>query len=164
MKGITSIYLIPYPSALTPRSMPANIFSPDEEQQVINAIRQAEKATSGEIRVHIEANCTSADPVARAVDVFARLGMHQTKEQNGVLFYLAHADRKFAVVGDKGIDGKVPADFWDTIKELLRGHFAKGDYAMGLSRGIERAGEQLKQYFPYASDDTNELADDISFD
>lgn len=144
--------------------MPTNIFSSDEEQHIIAAIRQAEKATSGEIRVHIEANCTSDDPVARAIDVFARLGMHQTKEQNGVLFYLAHADRKFAVVGDKGIDAKVPAGFWDTTKELLRSHFAKGDYATGLSRGIERAGEQLKQYFPYASDDTNELADDISFD
>ncbi len=144
--------------------MPINIFSSDEEQHVIEAIRQAEKATSGEIRVHIEAHCASADPVARAIDVFARLGMHQTKEQNGVLFYLAHADRKFAVVGDKGIDAKVPADFWDTIKVLLRSHFSRGEYATGLSQGIQRAGQQLKQYFPHASDDTNELADDISFD
>lgn len=144
--------------------MPTNIFTPDEEQRVIEAIRRAEKATSGEIRVHIETHCANVDPVARAVDVFARLGMHQTKEQNGVLFYLAHADRKFAVIGDKGIDAKVPADFWDTVKELLRSHFSGGNYAMGLSQGIERAGEQLKQYFPYASDDTNELADDISFD
>lgn len=144
--------------------MQTNIFSPDEQQRIIDAIRQAEKATSGEIRVHIEPHCTTNDPVQRAIDVFARLGMHQTKEQNGVLFYLAHTDRKFAVVGDKGIDAKVPADFWETTKDLLRHHFAAGEYAVGLSRGIQRAGEQLKHYFPYTSDDTNELADDISFD
>ncbi|WP_020607161.1 TPM domain-containing protein [Spirosoma spitsbergense] len=141
-----------------------NPFTADEQQRIVASIRQAEKATSGEIRVHVEAHCTTDDPVQRAIDVFAHLGMHQTKDQNGVLFYLAHADRKFAVVGDKGIDAKVPADFWESTKNLLRSHFAKGAYADGLSRGIEQAGQQLKQYFPYASDDTNELADDISFD
>lgn len=141
-----------------------NPFTPDEQQRIIDAIRQAEKATSGEIRVHVEPHCVSADPVQRAIEVFARLGMHQTKAQNGVLFYLAHVDRKFAVVGDQGIDVKVPADFWETTKDLLRTHFAAGEYATGLSQGIRRAGEQLKQYFPYASDDSNELADDISFD
>ena len=144
--------------------MPTNIFTPDEQQRIVDAIRQAEKATSGEIRVHVEPNCPNTDPVERAIEVFARLGMHQTKEQNGVLFYLAHDDRKFAVVGDKGIDAKVPSDFWETTKDLLRSHFAAGEYAKGLSHGIRRAGEQLKHYFPYASDDTNELADDISFD
>lgn len=141
-----------------------NPFTADEQQRIVASIRQAEKATSGEIRVHVEAHCAEADPVQRAIDVFAHLGMHQTKDQNGVLFYLAHADRKFAVVGDKGIDAKVPADFWETTKNLLRSHFAKGAYADGLSQGIEQAGRQLKQYFPYASNDTNELADDISFD
>ncbi|MFD2571456.1 TPM domain-containing protein [Spirosoma soli] len=141
-----------------------NPFTSDEQQRIVNAIRQAEKATSGEIRVHVEPHCANNDPVQRAIEVFARLGMHQTKDQNGVLFYLAHVDRKFAVVGDKGIDAKVPADFWESTKELLRTHFAAGNYVEGLSQGIERAGQQLKHYFPYAKDDTNELADDISFD
>ncbi|GAB2573658.1 TPM domain-containing protein [Spirosoma areae] len=144
--------------------MQTNPFTPNEQQRIVEAIRQAEKATSGEIRVHVEPHCANADPVERAIDVFARLGMHQTQEQNGVLFYLAHADRKFAVIGDKGIDAKVPANFWESTKDLLRSHFKDGQYAEGLSRGIERAGEQLKQYFPYASEDKNELADDISFD
>ena len=139
-------------------------FTSSEQQRIVEAIRLAEKATSGEIRVHVEAHCAQPDPVQRAIEVFAQLGMHQTKDQNGVLFYLAYDDRKFAVVGDKGIDMKVPADFWESIKDLLRKHFRQGAFAEGLSRGIERAGEQLKQYFPYASDDTNELADDISFD
>ncbi|RIV18776.1 TPM domain-containing protein [Fibrisoma montanum] len=144
--------------------MQANPFSAEQQQRIIEAIRQAEKATSGEIRVHVEPQCPSPDPVQRAIEVFARLGMHQTKEQNGVLFYLAHADRKFAVIGDTGINAKVPADFWESTKGILRSHFATGDYTEGLCRGIERAGQQLKQFFPYASDDTNELADDISFD
>jgi uncharacterized membrane protein len=144
--------------------MQTNPFTPDEQKRIVEAIRQAEKATSGEIRVHVEPHCANADPVQRAIEVFAHLGMHQTKEQNGVLFYLAHADRKFAVLGDKGIDAKVPDNFWESTKDLLRSYFAAGNYAEGLSQGIERAGQQLKQYFPYASDDTNELADDISFD
>lgn len=139
-------------------------FTPNDQQRIIEAIRQAEKATSGEVRVHVEAHCVNPDPVQRAIEVFAQLGMHQTKDKNGVLFYLAYDDRKFAVVGDKGIDAKVPADFWESTKDLLRTHFRQGAFAEGLSRGIERAGEQLKHYFPYASDDTNELADDISFD
>ena len=141
-----------------------NPFTPDQQKRIVEAIRQAEKATSGEIRVHVEPHCGNPDPVQRAIEVFAHLGMHQTKEQNGVLFYLAYTDRKFAILGDKGIDAKVPDDFWESTKSLLRSHFAAGNYAEGLSLGIGRAGQQLKQYFPYASDDTNELADDISFD
>ncbi|QIP12055.1 TPM domain-containing protein [Spirosoma aureum] len=145
--------------------MQTNPFTPEDQQRIVNAIREAEKATSGEIRVHVEPHCATADPVQRAIAVFAQLGMHQTKEQNGVLFYLAHADRKFAVVGDKGINDKVPADFWESTKDLIRSHFASGHYVEGLSRGIEKAGQQLKQYFPYDGEtDTNELADEISFD
>ncbi|ADB41813.1 TPM domain-containing protein [Spirosoma linguale] len=144
--------------------MQNNPFTQDEQQRIVEAIRQAEKATSGEIRVHVEPHCAHADPIQRAIEVFAQLGMHQTKEQNGVLFYLAYTDRKFAILGDKGIDAKVPDNFWESTKELLRSYFKSSQYAEGLSLGIERAGQQLKQYFPYASDDVNELADDISFD
>ncbi|MBO0951597.1 TPM domain-containing protein [Fibrella forsythiae] len=139
------------------------ILTPDQQQQVIAAIRQAERETSGEIRVHIEASCPDGDPIKRAIDVFGHLGMHQTKEQNGVLFYLAHDDRKFAILGDSGIDAKVPADFWASTKELMRRYFAVNDYTTGLSQGIERAGQHLKAFFPRASDDINELPDDISF-
>ncbi len=139
------------------------ILTPEQQQQVIAAIRQAEGHTSGEIRVHIEATCPEGDPMKRAIEVFRHLGMHQTKEQNGVLFYLAHDDRKFAVLGDKGIDAKVPGDFWESTRNLMRQHFASNDYATGLSQGIERAGQHLKAFFPRATDDTNELSDDISF-
>jgi uncharacterized membrane protein len=137
--------------------------TPDQQAQLMAAIRQAELETSGEIRVHLEEQCPGADPVARAVAVFRHLGMHQTKERNGVLFYVAYGDRKFAVVGDAGIDAKVPTGFWDSTKDLMRQHFAANDLVLGLSEGIERAGQQLKQYFPRATDDVNELPDDISF-
>ncbi|AQG81814.1 TPM domain-containing protein [Spirosoma montaniterrae] len=139
-------------------------FTPEEQQRIVEAIRQAEKATSGEIRVHVEPHCAGNDPVARAIDVFAQLGMHQTKQQNGVLFYLAYADRKFAVIGDKGINAVVPVGFWEETKDLLRNHFAVGDFVGGLRQGVVQAGRQLTQYFPYdGSTDTNELPDDISF-
>jgi uncharacterized membrane protein len=137
--------------------------TPDQQAQLMAAIRQAELETSGEIRVHLEERCPDTDPVVRAVAVFQHLGMHQTKEQNGVLFYVAYGDRKFAVVGDAGIDANVPTGFWDSTKDLMRQHLAANDLVLGLSAGIERAGAQLKQYFPRATDDTNELPDDISF-
>lgn len=140
-----------------------NLFTAEQQQQVIAAIREAEQATSGEIRIHIEKNCTLDNPVDRAIEVFGNLGMHQTAEQNGVLFYLATEDRKFAVIGDKGINERVPPDFWVSTKELLRAHFAVGNYTEGLCQGVKEAGRQLKQFFPRAHDDTNELSDEISF-
>ncbi|GAA4468778.1 TPM domain-containing protein [Nibrella saemangeumensis] len=140
-----------------------NLFTAEQQQRIIAVIREAELATSGEIRVHIEKKCTEENPVKRAIEVFGNLGMHQTAEQNGVLFYLATEDRKFAIIGDKGINERVPAGFWDSTRELLRMHFAAGDYAEGLCRGIDEAGRQLKQFFPRAHDDSNELSDEISF-
>jgi len=140
------------------------MFNTAEQQRIVDAIQAAEKATSGEIRVHVEPHCAGADPVARAVEVFANLGMHQTKQQNGVLFYLAFIDRKFAVVGDKGIDAVVPKGFWEDTKDIMRTQFATGNYVGGLQQGIAQAGRHLKQYFPYdGPSDTNELPDDISF-
>lgn len=148
---------------LTPIAM-TNPFSAAEQERIISAIRLAEQNTSGEIRVHVEPHCPLPDPVQRAIEVFASLGMQETKQQNGVLFYLAYTDRKFAVLGDRGINNRVPADFWESTKALMRPFFARQHYADGLSQGIERAGEQLKQYFPYdGATDINELPDDISF-
>ncbi|MHA4736670.1 TPM domain-containing protein [Dyadobacter sp. MSC1_007] len=140
------------------------VFFNDEEQQyIIEAIQEAEKQTSGEVKVHIEKKCPNEDVMERAKEVFLALHLHETAESNGVLFYLAYEDRKFAVLGDKGIDEKVTADFWNSTKELLRSHFAKGEYKEGLSRGIREAGIQLKKHFPFQSGDINELPDDISF-
>ena len=89
--------------------------------------------------------------------------MNKTELRNGVLFYLAVKSRKFAILGDSGINAKVPEDFWDKIKEDMAAHFKKGEFTEGLVKGIEEAGKSLKAYFPYKSDDVNELSDDISF-
>lgn len=140
-----------------------NFFSEEEKKQITNAIASAELNTSGEIRLHVEGRC-KIDVLDRAAYVFGKLNMHETVQRNGVLFYLAVYDRKFAILGDAGINKLVPANFWDEIKETMLTFFKEGRFADGLSKGILMAGEQLKVNFPYQSDDVNELSDDISFE
>ncbi len=139
------------------------LFGKEEEHRIVATIQKAEQQTSGEIKVHIEAHCPDADVMERAKVVFGELGLHNTKDRNGVLFYLADQDRKFAVLGDKGIYDKVPADFWESTKEKLRVRFKNNEFTEGLCEGVEEAGWQLKKYFPYQTDDSNELPDDVSF-
>lgn len=142
--------------------MPTNdFFTPHEEQEVVNAIAAAEKNTSGEIRVHIE-NHSEKPPLERAQEVFAFLDMHKTQARNGVLFYVAVQDRSFAIIGDEGIDKAVEGDFWDYTKDVVIGHFKEGRFARGLTEGILRAGDRLKQYFPYSENDRDELPNEIS--
>ena len=103
------------------------------------------------------------DVLDRAAWLFKKLGMDKTAERNGVLFYLAVNDRKFAIIGDAGINSKVLVGFWDEISELLGKNFREGKFTEGLSEGIIMAGNQLKKYFPCYEDDVNELSDEISF-
>lgn len=135
--------------------------SREEEQEIINAIASAEKNTSGEIRVHIE-NHTEKPPLERAQEVFHVLGMDATQARNGVLFYVGVQDRAFAIIGDEGIDKAVEKDFWDCTKDTVIDHFRQGRFKDGLVAGILRAGERLKQYFPYAEGDKDELSNEIS--
>ncbi len=141
----------------------SSFFTHEQQEQIKEAIRQAEKDTSGEIRVHIETTC-NGDVLDRAAWIFGKLGMHKTEQRNGVLFYLAVRDRKFAVIGDAGINSKVPEGFWNSVQEALRKNFVRGLFTEGLSEGIILAGRQLRTHFPYRSDDVNELSDEISFD
>ena len=137
-------------------------FSQQERDQILAAIKEAELNTSGEIRVHIEKKCKK-DVMDRAAAVFASLGMHKTELRNGVLFYVAFEDHKFAILGDGGINAAVPDGFWDGIKEKMLSSFKENKYAEGIAVGIKMAGEQLKSHFPYKEGDVNELSDDISF-
>lgn len=141
----------------------SSFFSREQQSMILAAVGEAEKETSGEIRVHIETRCPD-DVLDRAAWIFKKLGMHKTAERNGVLFYLAVEDKKFAVIGDAGINAKVPAGFWDCVKELLKNEFVAGRFTEGLSEGIKLAGRQLKSHFPHKADDRNELSDEISFD
>ncbi|WP_207433598.1 TPM domain-containing protein [Sabulibacter ruber] len=144
--------------------MPRDTISDTDEAVILQAIQEAERNTSGEVRVHIEDTC-EGEVLDRATQVFAYLNMHKTKLRNGVLFYVAMKSHKFAVLGDAGINAVVPKDFWVEINKVVIADFKQSKYADGLSKGIKMAGEQLKSYFPYAGDhsDINELSDDISF-
>lgn len=137
-------------------------FTEEDQLKITNAIRVAETNTSGEIRVHIENHC-AGDVLDRAAYIFEKLEMHKTELRNGVLFYLAVEDRKFAILGDAGINKVVPEDFWESTKDVVVAKLKEGKYADGLADGIVKAGEQLKTHFPHQSDDVNELSDDISF-
>lgn len=139
-----------------------NYFTEENKLQIANAIQAAELNTSGEIRIHIEKFC-KGDVLDQAAYVFEKLEMHKTKLRNGVLFYLAIEDHKFAILGDAGINQKVSADFWEKTKEMVLSKFKEGNVAEGLASGIIMAGEQLKEHFPYQENDVNELSDDISF-
>lgn len=141
---------------------PSAYFTKEEKQEIKKAIETAELNTSGEVRVHIENRCKE-DELDRAAYWFAELKMQKTALRNGVLFYVALEDKKFAILGDVGINAKVPEGFWDKTKELMLGFFKDGKIAQGLSVGIIQAGLQLKEHFPYQSDDVNELSDEISF-
>ncbi len=139
------------------------LFSEAQKELILDAITQAEKHTSGEIRVHLEGKC-KVDPVQRAFRVFKKLGMEKTKLRNGVLFYVAVADKKLAIIGDKGIHELVPENFWQTVKDHMVNDFKQENFTDGLVKGILEAGQQLKVHFPYSKDDVNELTNDISFE
>lgn len=137
-------------------------FTEENKLHIINAIRVAETNTSGEIRVHIEKHC-KGEVLDRAAYIFEKLEMHKTNLRNGVLFYLAVEDRKFAILGDAGINKVVAEDFWEGTKDIVMVKLKGKLFADALSDGIIKAGEQLKQHFPYQDDDVNELSDEISF-
>ena len=146
---------------INPMSKVEEFLSKTEEQEIVAAICQSEKNTSGEIRVHLEKE-TSLEAIDRAIEVFNTLEMHKTKDANGVLIYVAVKSKKFAICGDTGINKVVPADFWESTKNIMSTHFRSGNFKQGLVDGVLKAGEQLQKYFPYQDDDTNELANEIS--
>lgn len=133
----------------------------EEEQEIVNAILEAEKNTSGEIRVHIEASA-KIDHFSRAQQVFHFLKMDNTKDENGVLLYVAVEDKKFVIYGDKGIDKAVPRGFWDDTKEIISTYFHNGNFKQGIIDGVLKAGKELEAHFPWNHNDTNELSDAIS--
>ena len=141
---------------------PSDFLSKDDKTLITNAIKSAEHNTSGEIRVHIENKCKT-DVLDRAAYLFGKLAMHKTEKRNGVLFYLAVNNKKFAILGDAGINKVTAENFWENIKETMLSYFKDEEFAKGLEKGIKMAGEQLKDHFPYRSDDINELPDEISF-
>ena len=135
--------------------------TPNDETEIVEAIRVAELNTSGEIRVHLEPHCKK-DSFDRAEEVFNKLEMHKTNNRNGVLIYVAVEDHSIVIMGDQGINEKVPDNFWESTINIIIEHFKNGKPKQGLVDGILKAGEQLKKYFPYQKDDIDELPNTIS--
>jgi uncharacterized membrane protein len=142
---------------------PSTFFTREQQEAIVRAIGEAEHATSGEIRVHIETSC-KADVLDEAAWLFRKVGMHKTADRNGVLIYLALKERKFAIIGDTGINSVVPLGFWDNIRDHMKQRFSENLFTEGLTEGIIMAGMQLKEHFPHTRDDVNEITDTISFD
>ena len=137
-------------------------FSKTQDKQIESAIKAAEENTSGEIRVHIENYC-KGEPLQSATKVFHKLKMHKTELRNGVLFYFAVKDKKFAVAGDEGIHKNVPEGFWDIVRDKMQEQFKQGKFTEGLCIGIEMTGNELKKFFPYSTSDKNELSNEVTF-
>lgn len=139
-----------------------NFLSKKDEEEIIEAIREAESNTSGEVRVHLEKTTGDMDIFDRAMEVFHMLKMDNTKHDNGVLIYVAVDDHNFVIYGDKGINDVVPDDFWESTKDAIVAKFKKGEFKQGLVDGILTAGQQLKKHFPYSDDTRDELSNEIS--
>lgn len=141
-----------------------HFFTRPQEEKIVESIRQAELCTSGEIRVHLHTSSCDKNPQEHAVETFYRLGMDKTALHNGVLIYLATEEKQFVIMGDEGINERVPDNFWDSTRDKMQKHFRQGDFVTGLCEGIAEAGSQLQEHFPYESDDENELPDEISYE
>ena len=137
------------------------LLSPADLEKVRDAVRRAEERTSGEIRVHLDDTIVD-DVLDHAAFVFEELGMHRTKDRNGVLIYVSVAERRAAVVGDAGINARLPAGYWNETLNVMLVQFKADRYAEGLCMGVQRLGEQLRVHFPREADDRNELSDDVS--
>ncbi|NCA84898.1 MAG: TPM domain-containing protein [Clostridia bacterium] len=144
------------------KPVPGKPISTADEAAIKAAIADAERASSGEIRVHIERVCPG-NVMDRAAFIFEKLDMHKTALRNGVLFYLATKDRQFAVIGDSGINAVVDKSYWKNLSAEIIDRFRAEGIAAGLIYGIDSTGEYLQKYFPFQKDDTNELSDEISF-
>lgn len=138
-------------------------FNPEEQQLIVSAIQNAERSTSGEVRVYVESRCSYMDALDRAIELFAQMGMQATEERNATLVYVAIKDHQLAVFGDEGIHRKVGPDYWNTeVIKMIR-DFNRDDYAKGIAGCVEDIGQALKQFFPFTDKDKNELSDDIEF-
>ncbi|MFM2225789.1 MAG: hypothetical protein RJA07_1991 [Bacteroidota bacterium] len=136
-------------------------FSKAEKETIRVAIEQAETNTSGEIRVYVENKCKPENVLDRAAECFYKLKMQNTELKNGVLIYIAIKDKKFAIIGDAGINKVVPLNFWDIEKQNMQSYFKSGKIIEGIAATVQQVGNQLQQFFPHQQDDKNELSDEM---
>ena len=139
-------------------------FTEEENERIIESIREAEKQTSGEIRIFVEHRCKYVDALDRAKEIFSNLQMEKTELRNAVLFYIAIKDKQLAIFADSGIHEATGPGYWkEAVKEILS-VFSKDDVVGGITTSIYKMGEALKTHFPYDKEvDKNELPDEIVF-
>ncbi|MDB5192813.1 MAG: hypothetical protein JWQ96_2376 [Segetibacter sp.] len=138
-------------------------FKPDQQRQMLEAIREAEKNTSGEIRLFVESKCAYVNPVDRAQEIFLQLQMDKTRDRNAVLLYMAMDDHQLAIFADEGIYKRLGAEYWNIEVKKIISAFKKDDHTTGICTIINDIGDALKEQFPYEKADKNELPDDIIF-
>ncbi len=144
---------------------PGKFYDQLDDARVVAAIAEAERRTSGEIRVFVSSRALGGDDVLRRAQArFEKLGMTATAERNGVLLYFLPRDRKFAILGDRGIHGKCGAELWNAIAARLRARLAGGEFTDGVVEAITRAGEALAEHFPARPGGANELPDRVERD
>jgi uncharacterized membrane protein len=132
-----------------------------EHDRIVEAIREAESKTSGEIRVYVQRGKLNVDPLIVAQKKFQRLGMHNTRERNAVLIFVAPRAHKFAVVGDKAIHEKCGEQFWQRVVNGMRTHFQNENFSHALTEAINEVGRVLATHFPRTSANANELPNEI---
>jgi len=137
-------------------------FTKKQQGDIKQAILNAELDTSSIIRVHIE-NACEGDVTERAEKLFRKFELNKSELRNHVLFYMALQNRKFAIIGDTGINEYVPKSFKKDLNKRMLSHFKEDNFTEGLCEGIKLTGEILKKHFPQQTDDINELADELSF-
>ena len=141
-----------------------DFFTEEEKLQIIEAVRNAERRTSGEVRVFVESRCSYMDAIDRAKEIFVDLKMNETADKNAVLVYVAMKDHQLAIFGDEGIHSKLGNEYWNTEIRKMISKFNKENYAEGIKEVVNDIGEALTELFPYNNDtDKNELPDDIVF-
>lgn len=149
---------------LFPWKKKKSLFNEEDTRIIVKAIRHAEQATSGEVRVYVESHCSWVDAIDRAAEIFFILKMEKTELRNATLVYVALKDRQLAVFGDEGIHNKVGSEYWNRIVKEMLGSFNKNDYAKGIADCVIQIGDALKTHFPFNRDtDKNELPDEIVF-
>jgi uncharacterized membrane protein len=142
---------------------PRAFISQLDKARLVAAIADAERKTSGEIRVFLS-HRKADDAVAAAQRAFDQLGMARTRDRNGVLIFVAPKVRKFAVIGDAGVHQQCGDEFWKALAHEMSGHFRKAEFTAGILHGIRKAGELLARHFPRQLGDVNQLPDDIAHD
>ena len=141
-----------------------DFFTEEEKLQIIEAVRNAEKRTSGEVRVFVESRCSYMDAIDRAIEIFFDLRMTETADRNAVLVYVAMKDHQLAIFGDEGIHSKLGNEYWAAEVRKMISKFNKENYADGIKEVVTDIGEALTRLFPYNNNtDKNELPDDIVF-